>query len=78
MTIGSFQASHAEGTRNPDFLRLVETRDTLEGILSSTEGVEKGSWGRKEEGGLELSMGMSADFKEALKEGSDNVRVGTR
>jgi uncharacterized pyridoxal phosphate-containing UPF0001 family protein len=75
MTIGSFEASHAEGTRNPDFLRLVETRDVLEGVLK--EQVEEGSWGRKE-GGLELSMGMSADYKEALKEGSDNVRVGTR
>jgi len=81
MTIGSFEASHAEeGVRNPDFLKLVETRGLLEGILRDEEGVEEGSWGRKREegGGLELSMGMSADFKEALREGSDNVRVGTR
>lgn len=27
---------------------------------------------------LELSMGMSADFKEAVKQGSSGVRVGTR
>lgn len=78
MTIGSFDASHAEGERNPDFVRLVETREVLvEGLKKA--GVEGDKVGRKEEAWrLELSMGMSADFKEALKEGSDSVRVGTR
>ena len=78
MTIGSFEASHAEGEgKNPDFERLKETREAVEGVLRENQGVEEGKWG-KEGGGLELSMGMSADYKEALRAGSDNVRVGTR
>lgn len=62
MTIGSWEASHAEG-ENPDFLRLKEARRVM----------EEAGWE-----GLELSMGMSADFCEAIKEGSSSVRVGTR
>lgn len=78
MTIGSFEHSHAEGTRNPDFLALVDAREKLIGALKKA-GVEAGRVGREgEEWRLELSMGMSADFAEALKEGSDSVRVGTR
>ncbi|BEJ17911.1 hypothetical protein CspHIS471_0701880 [Cutaneotrichosporon sp. HIS471] len=65
MTIGSWDASHAEG-ENPDFLRLCESRLNLARIL----GVEEGS--------LDLSMGMSADFAEAIRAGSSSVRVGTR
>ena len=32
---------------------------------------------KKEENEVELSMGMSADFKQAIKFGSTNVRVGS-
>lgn len=78
MTIGSFEHSHAEGTRNPDFVALVEAREKLVAALKKA-GVESGKVGREgEQWRLELSMGMSADFAEALKEGSDSVRVGTR
>lgn len=65
MTIGSWEASHAEG-ENPDFQRLRESRKHLARILDV------------EEGSLDLSMGMSADFAEAVREGSSSVRVGTR
>lgn len=65
MTIGSWEASHAEG-ENPDFLRLKDSRRLLAKLLEIKE----------EE--LELSMGMSADFVDAIKEGSSSVRVGTR
>lgn len=78
MTIGSWDASHAAGTRNPDFVRLVDTRAALVDALKQA-GVEGNRVGREgEKWRLELSMGMSADFAEALKEGSDSVRVGTR
>jgi len=65
MTIGSWEASHAPG-ENPDFLSLKANRVLLAKILGI----------HPEE--LELSMGMSADFVEAIKEGSSGVRVGTR
>lgn len=39
---------------------------------------EKGVQGAPKEDELELSMGMSADFVQAIKEGSSSVRVGTR
>jgi pyridoxal phosphate enzyme (YggS family) len=65
MTIGSWEASHTEG-ENPDFTMLKASRTRLAAIL----GVEEGS--------LELSMGMSADFAEAVRAGSSSVRVGTR
>jgi uncharacterized pyridoxal phosphate-containing UPF0001 family protein len=79
MTIGSFDNSHKQGEEgNPDFKRLVQTREELVKGLKE-RGVEASKFGRvEEEGRLELSMGMSADFEEALKSGSDSVRVGTR
>lgn len=67
MTIGSFEHSHAPG-ENPDFITLKETKRLLEEIL------EREGKGRE----LEISMGMSADFAEAVKEGSSSVRVGQR
>lgn len=68
MTIGSWEASHDQDQTqaNPDFTRLIETRDHLAKFL-----------GRKPEE-VELSMGMSADFVQATRQGSDNVRVGSR
>lgn len=75
MTIGSWEASHAEGTANPDFAALKETRANLARILAA-----KGVYPSAEDGvkSLEISMGMSADFVEAVKDGSNSVRVGTR
>ncbi|WWC72161.1 YggS family pyridoxal phosphate enzyme [Kwoniella pini CBS 10737] len=73
MTIGSFESSHDSSKPNPDFTTLKETRKELARILR-----EKGIEGAPEENQLELSMGMSADFAQAVKEGSSSVRVGTR
>lgn len=67
MTIGSWEHSHEEPEQeNPDFVKLTQTRNYLAGFLN----VPKES--------LELSMGMSADFVQATKQGSDNVRVGSK
>lgn len=67
MTIGSWEASHEQGNQeNPDFVKLTQTRDHLATFLN----VPKES--------LKLSMGMSADFVQATKQGSDNVRVGSK
>ncbi len=74
MTIGSFTASHDPSLPNPDFLSLIHTRKALVRVL--TEKGIKGAPKLEEE--LELSMGMSADFAVAVKEGSGSVRVGTR
>jgi len=71
MTIGSIEASTSHD-ENEDFDTLRTSRDNLESVLKE-EGLEK--WG--EDGKLLLSMGMSADFERAIKQGSDSVRVGT-
>lgn len=67
MTIGAIARSRdtTPETENEDFVKLRETRDQVAQEL----GVEK------EE--LALSMGMSSDFEGAIKQGSDEVRVGT-
>lgn len=67
MTIGAIarsQATTAE-TENEDFVCLRETRDKIAKEL-----------GLKEDD-MELSMGMSADFEAAIKQGADVVRVGS-
>jgi uncharacterized pyridoxal phosphate-containing UPF0001 family protein len=74
MTIGSLSASTAEGEANPDFDTLKSTRKALVSILKKKS--VKNAPEKEDE--LELSMGMSADFKEAVKQGSSGVRVGTR
>ncbi|KAI8061026.1 hypothetical protein BC940DRAFT_322904 [Gongronella butleri] len=61
MTIGMFGRDPSE--ENPDFKCLVDCKAAVE---SEIEGRD-----------LELSMGMSADYLQALKAGSTNVRVGT-
>jgi uncharacterized pyridoxal phosphate-containing UPF0001 family protein len=74
MTIGSFTASHDASRPNPDFETLIATRAELHRVLR-----ERGVDGVPDEAqGWELSMGMSADFVEAVREGSSSVRVGTR
>lgn len=65
MTIGSFGHDYSKGP-NPDFECLRDCREKICDRLKIT----------KEE--LELSMGMSADFKEAILAGSTNVRVGSQ
>jgi len=67
MTIGDLGNSEAASTKgdNPDFRTLVETRGAVAAALG------------KEETDLELSMGMSKDYEEAIKMGSTNVRVGS-
>jgi len=62
MTIGSFEQSHGT-TENRDFSTLVEIRDRLAQELNKPD--------------LELSMGMSADYLQAIAQGSTNVRVGS-
>lgn len=67
MTIGAIARSKATTaeTENEDFECLGETRDRVAQEL----GIAKED--------LQLSMGMSSDFEGAIKQGSDEVRVGT-
>lgn len=67
MTIGAIARSQASTpeTENEDFVRLREVRDQVANNL----GIEKDE--------LELSMGMSSDFEAAIRQGGDEVRIGT-
>lgn len=67
MTIGAIARSKETTleNENEDFVALREMRDKVAKELG---------W---EEDKLELSMGMSADFEGAIKQGSDEVRVGS-
>ncbi|KZS92530.1 hypothetical protein SISNIDRAFT_412776 [Sistotremastrum niveocremeum HHB9708] len=86
MTIGSIVESKSS-EENKDFARLSETKSRLEETLRSTlEEAEGLIWGEEVIDGngdgkgrrqLLLSMGMSSDFEEAIRQGSDFVRVGT-
>lgn len=62
MTIGSYAASHDEG-ENPEFSVLSNCKAEIESKYSLT--------------GLQLSMGMSGDFQQAIRQGSTSVRVGS-
>lgn len=64
MTIGSYLISHSEGD-NKEFSLLYKLRDEL---------VEEFQLNRDD---LQLSMGMSGDYKQAIKQGSTSVRVGS-
>lgn len=64
MTIGKLDGWNEPGP-NKDFLKLYEVR----GLLSKHMSINQRT--------LELSMGMSSDFEEAIELGSTNVRVGT-
>ena len=64
MTIGSIGHDYSSGV-NPDFVRLVESRERVcKEVGLRTEQVE-------------LSMGMSNDFEHAILAGSTNIRVGS-
>ncbi len=67
MTIGAIARSKATTpeTENEDFVCLRETRDQLAQAL-----------GIVDEASLELSMGMSEDFEGAIRQGSNEVRIG--
>lgn len=75
MTIGALSASIAHDAPNEDFATLVKTRDALHDALKSE--CANSVWGDGEDRRLLLSMGMSADFEDALRSGADVVRVGT-
>ncbi|CAX45006.1 conserved hypothetical protein [Candida dubliniensis CD36] len=62
MTIGSFNESISNEGENQDFKKLVEMKQILDSKYNLN---------------LELSMGMSSDFEQAIKQGSTSVRVGT-
>lgn len=82
MTIGSFDNSTADGEKNPDFEVLVKAKgdltSALKGKIGELEGEAKERAQKVLDEGLELSMGMSEDFEQAIKQGSGNVRVGSR
>ncbi|KAI9592403.1 hypothetical protein BDF19DRAFT_451658 [Syncephalis fuscata] len=63
MTIGAPGRELADGQVNPDFESLKQCRDEVSNLLKRTD--------------LELSMGMSDDYAEAIDAGSTNVRVGS-
>ena len=68
MTIGALGNSLVDAENeedNPDFIKLIECRRQ---ITSSLELEEKS---------IELSMGMSNDFLDAIRMGSTNIRVGS-
>ncbi|KAL9126388.1 MAG: hypothetical protein Q9217_004547 [Psora testacea] len=67
MTIGAIARSKAagEGQENEDFITLRDVRNHVAKEL------------RVEEKELELSMGMSEDFENAIRCGSNEVRVGS-
>uniref|UniRef100_A0A0B6ZCP3 Pyridoxal phosphate homeostasis protein n=1 Tax=Arion vulgaris TaxID=1028688 RepID=A0A0B6ZCP3_9EUPU len=64
MTIGVYD--HDPSTTNPDFVALVRIRAEVCKDLDISPN------------DLELSMGMSADYEQAVEMGSTNVRVGTK
>lgn len=62
MTIGSFAESTTKDEINEDFDVLVKVKKIIDEKYSTS---------------LELSMGMSNDYQQAIKQGSTNVRVGS-
>ncbi|KAI5448852.1 hypothetical protein NCC49_006073 [Naganishia albida] len=80
MTIGSIDASTSASTINPDFTTLHATRhalfDHLFGSSALSEDARARLPGTEDE--WELSMGMSSDYEQAIKQGSSSVRVGTK
>jgi len=67
MTIGALAHSVARETTgpNPDFLTLIDCRKRISKEFELKEHE------------IELSMGMSNDFEEAIQMGSTNIRVGS-
>ncbi|GMM33995.1 hypothetical protein DASC09_013200 [Saccharomycopsis crataegensis] len=66
MTIGSVgQSTKHDGSENTDFEKLVNLRKQVAEKLNI------------EENELDLSMGMSNDYEEAIRQGTNQVRIGT-
>ncbi|CAZ80054.1 unnamed protein product [Tuber melanosporum] len=65
MTIGAIARSRESDIPNEDFLTLKRVRDEV----AQRVGIDSDQ--------LELSMGMSEDFEQAVSLGTSNVRVGT-
>ena len=67
MTIGAIARSQAasDGELNEDFVVLKKVREQVAKDLG---------WDVSK---LELSMGMSADYEDAIRQGSDEIRIGT-
>ncbi|RPA91945.1 hypothetical protein L873DRAFT_1818578 [Choiromyces venosus 120613-1] len=65
MTIGAIARSKASDVPNEDFLTLKRVREEVAKVVGVP--VEE----------LELSMGMSEDFEQAVSLGATNIRVGT-
>ncbi|EJS44643.1 YBL036C [Saccharomyces arboricola H-6] len=63
MTIGSWDVSHEDNEENQDFTTLVNWKQKIDARFGTS---------------LKLSMGMSADFKEAIRQGTSEVRIGTQ
>lgn len=55
----------------------LESSDDRAKLSAGLDEIESRAPGGGGAGGLELSMGMSDDFEIAIKQGSDNVRVGS-
>lgn len=64
LTIGSWDVSHSDDPNvdNADFATLVNWKTKIDGKFGTN---------------LKLSMGMSADFKQAIRQGSSEIRIGT-
>lgn len=82
MTIGALSSS-TSAVPNPDFTTLHSTRHALHSFLVSEQGnALLGDGGTSllpdKEEQWELSMGMSSDYEQAIKQGSASVRVGTK
>lgn len=62
MTIGSAEESKVKDKENEDFKCLVRLKKSLDAQFNIS---------------LELSMGMSGDYEEAIRMGSTNIRIGS-
>ncbi|GMG19165.1 unnamed protein product [Ambrosiozyma monospora] len=62
MTIGSLAQSKDQEHENQDFKKLVDLKTSLDKLFTID---------------LKLSMGMSSDYQEAIRQGSTSVRVGS-
>ncbi|SCW03699.1 LAFE_0G16270g1_1 [Lachancea fermentati] len=62
MTIGSWDTSHAANEVNDDFATLCQWKKKVDQKFNTQ---------------LKLSMGMSSDFKQAINQGTSEVRIGT-
>lgn len=68
MTMAPLEPSASESTARSIFAKLRELRDNLVPIFEGVPNIRLN----------ELSMGMSDDFEDAVKEGSTIVRIGRR